>query len=204
MTLHRSLLLLSILSAGCGTPQVVEGGAGDSAPAHSTSYLIRMEDCKVAGPPRFTSDTSALRLIFLGPPSVELVKRGTVVVDGQKYTLYLPKAKSYSMKNTKPSDHSFENTSTLLYVDHDRDGKLTDEEGWFSNLPLRLGDKMFEVAEIAADGSRIVLKPSKAPLRGVILGRVCPPFSFKTADGKEVSRETLAGKPFILDIWSIT
>ncbi len=204
MTLHRSLLLLSVLSAGCGTTQVGEGRAGDSAPAHPTSYLIRMEDCKVGGPPRFTSDTSALRLIVLGPPKVELVKRGAVAVDGQKYTLYLPKAKSYSTKNTKPSDHSFENTSTLLYVDHDCDGKLTDEEGWFSNLPLRLGDKMFEVAEIAADGSRIVLKPSKAPLRGVILGRVCPPFSFKTADGKQVSRETLAGKPFLLDVWSIT
>jgi hypothetical protein len=63
---------------------------------------------------------------------------------------------------------------------------------------------MFDVAEIAADGSRLVLKPSKSPLRGVIVGRRCPPFSFKTADGQAVSFESFAGKAFILDIWSIT
>ena len=73
-----------------------------------------------------------------------------------------------------------------------------------ANLPIRLGDKMFDVAEIAADGSRITLKASKAPLSGVILGRKCPPFSFKTADGKIVSDETLSGKAVLLDIWSIT
>jgi len=73
-----------------------------------------------------------------------------------------------------------------------------------SNLPLRLGDKMFDVAEIAGDGSRIVLKPSNSSLRGVVVGRTCPPFSFKTADGEEINRESLAGKPFLLDIWSIT
>jgi hypothetical protein len=38
----------------------------------------------------------------------------------------------------------------------------------------------------------------------VIVGRTCPPFSFKTADGKEVNHEGLAGKAFLLDIWSIT
>jgi hypothetical protein len=60
------------------------------------------------------------------------------------------------------------------------------------------------VAEVAADGSRIVLKPSKSSLRGVIVGRTCPPFSFRTADGREVNRASLAGKPFLLDIWSVT
>jgi hypothetical protein len=143
-------------------------------------------------------------VLIAGPPREELVKRGTVEVGGQKYALYLPKAKSYSTKNTKKSDSGFENTSTLLYVDHNGDGRLTEDEGWFTNLPVRLGDKMFDVTEIAADGSRVVLRPSKAPLRGVIVGRKCPDFSFKTAGGKEVSRDRLAGKPFLLDIWSIT
>jgi hypothetical protein len=163
-----------------------------------------MEDCKADRPGRITTDTSLLRLLFAGPPKEELVKRGTVEVDGQKYTLYLPKVRSYSTVNTKQGDKAFENTSTLISVDHNGDGRLTDEEGWFANWPLRLGDKMFDVTEIAADGSRIVLKPSKSPLRGVIVGRTCPPFAFRTADGREVSRESLAGKPFLLDIWSIT
>ena len=97
-----------------------------------------------------------------------------------------------------------DNTSTLISVDQNGDGRLTENDGWFANLPLRLGDKMFDVAEIAGDGSRIVLKPSNSSLRGVVVGRTCPPFSFKTADGEEINRESLAGKPFLLDIWSIT
>jgi hypothetical protein len=143
-------------------------------------------------------------LIVAGPARDELVKRGTVQMDRRKYTLYLPRAKSYSTKNTGPSDCDFDNTSTLISVDQNGDGRLTENDGWFANLPVRLGDRMFDVVDIAADGSRIVLRPSRAPLRGVIVGRTCPPFSFKTADGKEVSRESLAGKPFLLDIWSTT
>jgi hypothetical protein len=38
----------------------------------------------------------------------------------------------------------------------------------------------------------------------VVVGRICPPFSFETADGEEVSLEKMAGKAFILDIWSFT
>jgi len=99
----------------------------------------------------------------------------------------LPQAKAYSVKNTKPSDADSENTSTLISVDQNGVGHITDADGWFANLPLRLGDKMYDVTEIAADGSQIVMKPSKSPLRGVIVGRTCPPFSFKTADGKAVA-----------------
>jgi hypothetical protein len=163
-----------------------------------------MEDCHAERPAKITTAAGVLRLLFVGPPKDDLVKRGTAQVDRRKYTLYLAKAKSYSTKNTAPSDRDGDNTSALISVDQNGDGKLTENDGWFANLPLRLGDKMFDVTEIAADGSRIVLKPSKAPLRGVIVGRTCPPFSFKTADGSEVSRESLAGKPFLLDIWSIT
>jgi hypothetical protein len=125
-------------------------------------------------------------------------------VDRQKYNLYLPKAKSYTTKNSKPSDWGYENTSTAISIDQTGNGKLTEADSWFANLPLRLGDRMFDVAEIAADGSRVVLKPSKAPLSGIIVGRRCPEFSFKTADGKSISREGLAGKAFLLDVWSVT
>jgi hypothetical protein len=163
-----------------------------------------MENCKASRPGKVTTNTSLLSLIFSGPPKDKLVKRGTVAVDGKDYTLYLPKAESYPTENTGEGDSGFENNSTLISVDHNGDGKLTDDEGWFANLPLRFGEKMFDVAEIAEDGSRIVLKSSESPLRGIIVGRTCPPFSFKTADSKEVSRESLARKAFVLDIWSIT
>jgi hypothetical protein len=201
--MHRTLALLLFVPAMHGMALPSRSQAEEVTDAKA-AITVMMEDCKASRPGRFTSNSVSLRALFTGPPRDELVKRGTVQVDGQKYILYLPKAKPYSIKNTAANDSGFENTSTLLSVDHNGDGVLTDDEGWFVNLPLRLGDKMFDVLQIAADGSRIVLKPSKSPLRGVIVGRICPPFSFKTADDKEFSRESLAGKAFLLDIWSIT
>jgi hypothetical protein len=170
----------------------------------SGDIIVAMEDCKASRPGKITGGTSILKLLFSGPPKDKLVKRGTVPVDDQSYTLYLPKAGAYSVENTGSGDSDLENTSTVISVDHNGDGTLTEEEGWFANLPLRLGEKMFEVAEIAEDGSRIVLRASKSPLRGVIIGQVCPPFTFETTEGQEVSLDSLAGKPFFLDIWSIT
>ena len=178
------------------TPSNVSPEPQAEPPADMT---IVMEDCKASRPGKITGGTSVLRMLFSGPPQERLIKRGTVRVDGEDYTLYLPKAESYSTKNTEPGDSDFENTSTRISVDHNGDSRLTHDEGWFANLPLRLGEKMFDVAEIAEDGSRVMLRPSKSPLRGVIVGRTCPSFSFKTANGDEVSFETLAGKAFILD-----
>jgi hypothetical protein len=165
---------------------------------------IAMEDCKAKRPGKITSSTGLVSLLFSGPPKDKLVKRGTVSVVGQDYTLYLPKADSYSTTNSGTDDSDSENTSTLISIDQNGDGKLTADESWFANLPVRLGNTMFELAKIASDGSQIILSPSKSPLRGVVLGRTCPPFSFNTADGEEVSLEKMAGKAFILDIWSFT
>src|SRR5262249_51937359 len=166
--------------------------------------IVAMEDCKASRPGKITGGTSLLKLLFSGSPKDKLVKRGTVPVDGHDYSLYLPKADAYSVENTGPGDSDLENTSTVVSVDHNCSGKLTEEEGWFANLPLRFGEKMFEVAEIAEDGSRMVLKPSKSPVRGVIIGQACPPFTYETTEGEEVGLESLAGRPFFLDIWSIT
>jgi hypothetical protein len=223
-TLFLPLLLPALPGLGLADASKTQKVATDPA----TPLIVTMEDCNASRPGKVTRDTGIFRVLFTGPPREALVKRGTAEVDGQKYTLYLPRAKSYSIKNSKPSDSDFYNTSTLISVDHrqllraappdpgvdnsglliiiDKKGgrQVTDAEDWFANLPLRLGDRMFDVKEIAADGSRIVLKPSKSPLRGVIVGHTCPPFSFQTADGKEVSSKSLAGKPFLLDIWSIT
>jgi hypothetical protein len=201
---HRYLFVLLLLPAVPGN--VLSGGGRAEKPTSKDAAAIAvvMADCKASRPGKITNVLAALRMVVAGRPRDQLVKRGTVQVDRQKYTLYLARAKSYSTKNTGPSDRDSDNTSTLISVDQNGDGRMTENDGWFASLPLRLGDRMFDVAEIAADGSRIVLKPSKSPLRGVIVGRICPPFYFETADGKKVNRESLAGKPFLLDIWSIT
>ena len=204
MMQHCSLLLLLLLPAVPGRALPGRGRAEEPAPKEAASLTVVMEDCKASRPAKITTVGDAFRMLFASQRREELVKRGTVQVDRQKYTLYLPKARSWSKKNTGPSDCYNDNTSTLISVDQNGDGRMTENDGWFANLPLRLGDRMFDVADIAADGSRIVLKPSKARLRGLVVGRPCPPFSFKTADGKEINRDSLAGKPFLLDIWSVT
>jgi hypothetical protein len=61
---------------------------------------------------------------------------------------------------------------------------------------------LLRLARLGLRGARLLGCHQR--LRGGLVGHTCPPFSFKTADGKEVSRDSLAGKPFILDIWSIT
>jgi len=161
---------------------------------------LKMEDCQVS---RSRIPTGVLEALT-GSGKDQLIKRGVVELEGKKYTLYLPKAKSYTVKNTGKRDHDFENNSTLLTIDQKGDAKFTEADNWFANLPVRLGDKMFDVVDIAKEGNEVILRPSKAPLSGALIGRCCPDFTFKTADGKEISRETLQGKAFLLDIWSIT
>jgi hypothetical protein len=170
----------------------------------SDEMTIVMDDCKASRAGKITGGAGVISLLLGGPSNDELVRRGTVRVEEREYVLYLPKSDSYSRTNTGADDSNLENTSTLVSIDQNGDGKLTEDEGWYANLPLRLGDTMFDVAEIAANGRRIVLKRSNSALRGVIVGRTCPPFSFDTPEGREISLQTMAGKAFLLDIWSVT
>jgi hypothetical protein len=178
-------------------------GVGITTAAGQTGtdrITIRMEACEASREGIVKNLLSAL----FGPPKEPLVKRGVLEVEGRKFTLYLPKAKTYVVRNAAKKESVFENTSTRLAIDQKGDGKLTEADNWFANMPVRLGDRMYDIIEIAPDGSSLVLQPSKSALAGVIVGRSCPPFSFKTADGKTISRDGLAGKAFMLDIWSIT
>ena len=91
---HRSLLLLLLLPALPGSALRGDGRAHKPTPQEESSITVVMEDCKASRPAKITNAVSALRMIIAGPPKDELVKRGTVQVDRQKYTLYLAKAKS--------------------------------------------------------------------------------------------------------------
>ncbi|HUN82208.1 MAG TPA: hypothetical protein VMV81_11945 [Phycisphaerae bacterium] len=164
---------------------------------------VEMRPCKQS---RFAREISVLKLVLTGNRSTEpLVVRGTLEVGGESYDLYLPKKNDgYSTKNTGSDDSHFINTSTLISIDANHDGELTDDEGWFSNLPVRIADQMFDVVSIAEDGSRVELRRSKAPLAGAVVGRKCPPFSLQTADGRTLTLDSFAGKAFLLDVWSVT
>jgi hypothetical protein len=175
----------------------------DEPPARSPAAItVKMENCQASRPGNL-AQVGLLRLLFSGPPKDRLVKRGAMDVEGEKYDLYLPAAKSYSIRNQTKAGGG-DDTSTLISIDFDHDGQLTGEEGWYASRPIRIGDRMFEVQEIAKDGTQLVLKPSAAPLRGVIKGHKCPSFAFTTPEGEPVTLDRLHGKAFLLDIWSVT
>jgi hypothetical protein len=168
--------------------------------------FTRANTTKDLSPEDFRKDPDALaRRVFDALQPERLVKKGRLQAPDISVDFYLPEAtEPYRLVNQGESDADHENTSTLISIDANDDGKLTEEEGWFANLPVRIGDSMWKIESIAADGSEIKLKPSPGPLRGVVVGRKCPPFSYETEGGGRVSQETYTGKTLIIDIWSLT
>lgn len=173
--------------------------AAHAADVPADAIIVTLNDTTVTRP---GAATGLLAAILGG--GTEKLKRGEITVAGETFALFLPQLKTYSIKNTGSNDDAFENKSTAITVAPKGDEKLNDGQNWFANLPLRVGDRMFDVIDIATDGSRIVLKPSTAPLRGAVLGRKCPPFAFETSEGKKISLDTCKVQAFLLDIWSTT
>jgi hypothetical protein len=192
LPMHRRVFLIPAIA-------VFVGMAARAADPTAGTITVTLTDTTVTRPGAVTGLLSAL----LGGGS-EKLKRGDFTVDGETFALYLPQGKTCTIKNTGTNDGAFENKSTPITVAPKADEKLTAAQNWFSNLPLRVGDRMFTVVDVAADGSRIVLKPSTEPLRGVVLGRKCPGFALETSEGKKVSQDTYRGQAFLLDIWSTT
>ncbi len=172
----------------------------DAAQADSNTYLIKTEPCNASRPSaKFESLFSVL-----SQREDKLVRKGTINVDGQEIAIYLPQEKTYTTKNTANDNTRFGNTSTYISIDQNGDGELAEHEAVPTNLPIRILDSMFEVAEIAEDGTSLSLVKVDRPLQGVVLNRRCPEFSFVTVDGKVISNTSIMGTITILDIWAVT
>ncbi len=138
---------------------------------------------------------------FIEPKPVKMVK-GELNTDGEDVIFYLPAYGPYSVNSKK--SHSFENTSTAISVDSNNNSELERTELWFSSMPIRFGDKMFEVKKIDPGSTWVLLSKSSAPLSGLVVGKPCPPFTFTMADGKQIKLEDYKGKSLLLDVWSMT
>ncbi len=181
---------LSLLLSGAAPPQ--------------DEVELRFSDCDAQRPALLTGVGDLVEIMLRGPPVDPLVLRATMKVEEREVAIYLPKAPLYSRENRGSDSTGMENSSTLLSIDDDGDGVLTERESWHANLPLRIGDTMFDVVELAADGRRMVVRRSTEPLSGIVVGRRVPPFELRTASGQTFSDASLAGKPFVLDLWSVT
>jgi hypothetical protein len=168
------------------------------APADSAPIVLKTRDVKL----------SRSELVFTGilpgHQTVEYRKAAEATVGGVRQTIYIPKADHYATKNTGRDDQWLSNNSTRIFIDANTDGKLDEFEGWFTNLPIRIGDRNYRVERIADGAAQIELTPLSDPLTGLVVGRKVPPFRFKTADGQTVTQDTYKGKAFLLDIWSVT
>ncbi len=148
-----------------------------------------------------------IRLDSNGKPSVEYpglekLVHGDLKVGDEHASFYLPLYGPHP--TTTKNNHSFENTSTLISVDSDNNGQLARNEDWWASLPVRLGDKMFEVATIDPGSKWILLKSSSVPLSGAIVGKRCPGFQYITQDGTIAALADYKGKFVLLDVWSMT
>src|SRR5262245_36661684 len=172
-------------------------------PGPDSSLTIHLEDCEASRPGRVKPDVlkdlkpedlkndpeGARRLIEDAFKPEKLVKRGRIQVKEGSFDIYLPESEEpYTIVNKGASEADHENLSTLISIDANGDGKLTEEEGWFASQPIRIADRMWEVASIAPDGSRIEIRPSAKRLQGLVLGRKCPPFSYQTEEGKRITQ----------------
>lgn len=184
-----------------------------AAPASQPVPALRVElsPCNATRPKMMhAEDVSMIGLLTGAVRSERLVRKGAFRPDPDRdetFDILLPAADAkspYSLSNVAREDTYLYNTSTCISIDATRDGQHTADECWFASLPLRIGDRMFEVAAIDEQGAYLELRPSSVPLRGLIVGRKSPAFAFKTIDGVELTSASLAGKAFLLDIWSVT
>lgn len=185
-------------------PAAVLGGSvaamllfpGTHSPIQTDPIVITMEDCQV----KRDYDT------FFVASSKTMVRRGQLEVDGESFDLFLPKAKypyAITSRNTPNKGSSLVSfTSTYLGVDQNHDGKLEKWESYYAEFPLRIGDSMFDVVEIAQDGSTVTLKPNAGPLKGAVIGRKAPDFEWTDVNGELVSLSDFEGEALLIDCWS--
>jgi hypothetical protein len=175
--------------------------AQETRPSTEQRDIVRIELREFDGLKR--SGAFGFLLAMHDAIACELTMKGDVSIDDRKLTVYLPDG-PYSLKNTGSSDFTTENTASCIAIDADADGKISDEENWYANLPIRISDRMFDIVAIGPDGKRIELAPSPKPLSGIVVGRKVPPFSYATTGGKTLTQDDFRGRPFLIDIWSVT
>jgi hypothetical protein len=198
-------VVIALGLCGCISQQPVAGGSLSSKVAPTPKedeLLVKLAPANIQRRGQFKIQYDSNGNPKFEEPKMESLVKGEVTVGSEKVAVYLPANGPYALTSEK--SHSFENTSTPLSIDSDNNGELSEAEEWFASMPIRLGDQMFDVKEIDPGAQWMLLARSSMPLGGVVLGKPCPNFEFKTMDGKSVSLADYKGKALLLDVWSMT
>lgn len=185
--MNRSLIAHSVL------PALLAAGLPGTPRTQADPIVVAMAPCDATRPVQQ----------FYVKSSRALVRKGTVQVGEESFDIYLPKEKACSHR-PRPEQKGLlvARTSTYLAVDQDHDGKIGPLESYFADSPLRLGDTMFDIVDLAADGSSLTIRRSEGPLTGAVLGRKAAAFEWTTADDHKVTRDSLAGRVVVIDCWA--
>ncbi|MFT7619948.1 MAG: hypothetical protein ACI97A_003605 [Planctomycetota bacterium] len=164
-----------------------------------TDVVIRMSACEAEREFSIYIDAG----LFIKSPK-KLALKGSIKVAGETFDIFLPEDKGghSGSSRSKRKNGTVTYTSTYLAIDQNHDGKLESWESYLAELPLRIGDSMFDVVKIEPDGSSITLRPSSKPLQGAVVGRKVPNFEFTTIGGKVVNRDSFLGRALIIECWA--
>lgn len=133
-------------------------------------------------------------------PSEAWGKGAEFAAAGESVRIYLPPEGPYTTENTGDSASPFDETSTPIAVERPVGAGIGEHDVWFASQPIRFGDEMFKVVEIASDGSSISFEKSDAKLAGLIVGRTVPELGFTSLEGKPIT--PVAGKLNLYQVFS--
>lgn len=171
--------------------------------ANGTTATAQSQDAPIVVPMAPFEGKRPVRGFYV-KSSRDLVRKGTVQVDGTAFDLFLPKEKAGYSVRSRPELQAVlvTLTSTWLSVDQDHDGKITLDESYFAELPLCIGDTMFDVVDIAADGSSLTLRRREGPLAGPVLGRKAAAFEWNATDGRKLGNASYENRVLVIDCWA--
>ena len=198
-------LTISLLSGACTTAAektAVQKPAQPSPTAGDDDIIVKLSPSKLKREGKFTVKFDKSGMPVFQRPEDETLVRGQLNTGEETVAFFLPEHGPYKL--TTDNDHALENDSTSLSVDANGDQELLQDERWFTSMPVRVGNKMYEVKAIDPGGTWIRFAKSATPLSGMVPGRRCPDFTLVTMDKKTATLNDYKGKVLLLDVWSMT
>jgi hypothetical protein len=170
--------------------------------AAKDEVVAALEPAAVTRPGKFKMKFGSNGLPIFEEPKEESLVRGVMDSGNEKISFYLPASGPYKL--TTAEQHWTDNESTIISVDANNDGDFSDDDNWYTSLPIRMGDTMYVVKEIDPAGKWIRFLKTNAPATGMVVGKPCPDFKLTTIDKKTVTLADYKGKALLLDVWSMT
>jgi peroxiredoxin len=179
--------------AGVGGAKIRMGSAEKSFDGYVGMWMFDPEKLAKSTPAQVESYRHELhyyREYFAG---------GKITVDGQEHEAVLLDEKTTG---------SFAGTgqNVRLFIDLNDNGKLDKAEMFDISKPIKIHGHVYEISNVAADGSSLQFNPSSKPAYSpddVEVGQIAPGFEAVDTDGKAIKfADAYKGKIVLIDFWA--